>query len=65
VKDSIGKSRPIAVGVLIGGIAGDRIGIETVYHLCAFLPLAGLLAWFLPRIEEGTAAGRGKPPDEE
>jgi FSR family fosmidomycin resistance protein-like MFS transporter len=30
----------------------DRIGIERVYQLCAFLPLAGLLAVFLPRTTE-------------
>ncbi|HEV2554277.1 MAG TPA: MFS transporter [Bosea sp. (in: a-proteobacteria)] len=41
----------------LGGIAAamlgelaDRIGIDTVYHLCAFLPAIGLLAWFLPRL---------------
>jgi len=28
-------------------------GVETVYRLCSFLPLAGLLTWFLPRIDEG------------
>ncbi|MFA5581440.1 MAG: MFS transporter [Paracoccaceae bacterium] len=43
----------IAAAVL-GGMA-DSVGIEAVYHLCAFLPLAGLLAWFLPRIDEGHA----------
>jgi FSR family fosmidomycin resistance protein-like MFS transporter len=36
---------------LLGGMA-DTIGIERVYQVCSFLPLAGLLAWFLPRIEE-------------
>lgn len=36
---------------ILGGMA-DRYGVEAVYRLCAFLPLAGLLAWFLPRIEE-------------
>jgi FSR family fosmidomycin resistance protein-like MFS transporter len=35
---------------ILGGLA-DSIGIEAVYKLCSFLPLAGLLAWFLPRIE--------------
>lgn len=35
----------------LGGLA-DSIGINAVYQLCAFLPLAGLLTWFLPRIEE-------------
>ncbi|CAM5577795.1 FSR family fosmidomycin resistance protein-like MFS transporter [Aquamicrobium terrae] len=37
---------------ILGGLA-DSIGIESVYWLCAFLPLAGLLTWFLPRIEDG------------
>lgn len=36
---------------ILGGLA-DSIGIEAVYHLCSFLPLAGLLAWFLPKIED-------------
>ncbi len=40
----------VAAAVL-GGLA-DSIGIESVYRICSFLPLAGLLAWFLPRIEE-------------
>ena len=35
------------------GILADSYGVETVYRLCSFLPLAGLLAWFLPRIDEG------------
>jgi len=34
------------------GVLADRYGVETVYSICAFLPLAGLLAWFLPKIEE-------------
>jgi len=36
---------------LLGGLA-DSIGIEQVYMICSFLPLAGLLAWLLPRIDE-------------
>lgn len=39
---------------ILGGLA-DSIGIESVYRICSFLPLAGLLAWFLPRIEDGHA----------
>lgn len=35
---------------ILGGLT-DSIGIETVYWLCSFLPLAGLLAWFLPRLK--------------
>jgi FSR family fosmidomycin resistance protein-like MFS transporter len=37
---------------ILGGLA-DSYGIETVYRLCSFLPLAGLLAWFLPRLDDG------------
>jgi FSR family fosmidomycin resistance protein-like MFS transporter len=36
---------------LLGGMA-DTIGIARVYQVCSFLPLVGLLAWFLPAIEE-------------
>jgi FSR family fosmidomycin resistance protein-like MFS transporter len=42
----------------IGGIAAaflggltDRIGIEGVYQICSFIPIAGFLAVFLPRLE--------------
>jgi MFS transporter, FSR family, fosmidomycin resistance protein len=34
------------------GMLADGYGVETVYQICAFLPLAGLMTWFLPRIEE-------------
>ena len=40
---------------ILGGFA-DSIGIEQVYRICSFLPLAGLLAWLLPRIDEGHGA---------
>ena len=33
------------------GVVADRHGVETVYLVCSFLPLAGLLAWFLPRLD--------------
>ena len=36
---------------ILGGMA-DSIGIERVYQLCSFLPLAGLLTLFLPRITD-------------
>lgn len=39
----------IAAGIL-GGMV-DRMGIEAVFRMCSVLPLAGLLAWFLPRID--------------
>jgi MFS transporter, FSR family, fosmidomycin resistance protein len=34
---------------LLGELA-DRTSIDTVYRICAFLPLIGLLTWFLPDI---------------
>lgn len=40
----------IAAAIL--GSLADSVGIEQVYWMCSFLPLAGLLAWFLPRIED-------------
>lgn len=49
---------------ILGGLA-DSIGIESVYRLCAFLPLAGLLTWFLPRIEDGAPARRNRAIEEE
>ena len=36
---------------LIGTLA-ETYGIETMYFICSFLPLAGLMTWFLPRIKE-------------
>ena len=51
----------VAAAVL--GSLADSIGIEGVYRLCSFLPLAGVLAWFLPQIAEdrrGRAAAGGK-----
>uniref|UniRef100_A4WYI2 Major facilitator superfamily (MFS) profile domain-containing protein n=2 Tax=Cereibacter TaxID=1653176 RepID=A4WYI2_CERS5 len=39
----------IAAAIL--GVLAESYGVETVYQICAFLPLAGLLAWFLPRLE--------------
>jgi len=34
------------------GMLADSYSVETVYRICSFLPLAGLLAWFLPRIDQ-------------
>ena len=50
------------------GRLADRIGIEGVYGLCAFLPAIGLLAAFLPEVadkgrdkgEETTDKGQGR-----
>lgn len=46
------------VAAAILGVLADRYGVQAVYQMCAFLPLIGLLAWFLPPIDE-TPAGRG------
>jgi FSR family fosmidomycin resistance protein-like MFS transporter len=35
---------------ILGGVA-DHYGIETVYRICAYLPLLGMVAAFLPNIE--------------
>ena len=39
------------LGAALMGVLADHAGITTVYRLTAFLPLIGLLAWFLPRLE--------------
>ena len=39
----------IAAGFL--GLLTEEYGIETTYLICSFMPLAGLIVWFLPRIE--------------
>lgn len=44
------------LGAAALGQLADRIGIEAVYALCAYLPAIGLLAWFLPKLEKPVAA---------
>jgi FSR family fosmidomycin resistance protein-like MFS transporter len=39
------------LGAAVLGSLADRVGIETVYAMCAYLPMIGLLAAFLPDIE--------------
>jgi MFS transporter, FSR family, fosmidomycin resistance protein len=34
----------------LGGLT-DSIGIESVYRICSFLPVVGLLTWFLPKLQ--------------
>lgn len=38
------------LGAAVLGELADRTGIESVYELCAYLPLIGLTAAFLPRL---------------
>lgn len=48
---------------VLGGLA-DRHGIEFVYRICAYLPLLGMVAAFLPNIEhraDGAAASAPQP----
>jgi Arabinose efflux permease len=37
------------------GLVADATSIETVYHICAFLPALGILAAFLPRLGQQAA----------
>jgi FSR family fosmidomycin resistance protein-like MFS transporter len=46
------------LGAAVLGQVADREGIETVYALCAFLPLIGLLAAFLPDVDTPFSANR-------
>lgn len=39
------------IGAALLGQLADATSIETVYQVCAFLPLIGLLTAFLPTIE--------------
>jgi FSR family fosmidomycin resistance protein-like MFS transporter len=39
------------VGAAMLGRLADRTSIDVVYHVCAFLPLIGLLTGFLPNLE--------------
>ena len=36
---------------VLGGMA-DKYGIEAVYNVCAFMPLLGLVACFLPNLKK-------------
>jgi FSR family fosmidomycin resistance protein-like MFS transporter len=40
------------IGAAVLGWLADRYGIETVYQICAFLPLMGLLTYFLPKLDQ-------------
>jgi len=43
-----------AIGGLAAAVLGafaDRIGLHNVYVICSFLPIIGLVTWFLPKTE--------------
>ena len=42
---------------VLGNLA-DHYGIETVYNVCAYMPLIGLVTWFLPDLKKATQKGR-------
>jgi FSR family fosmidomycin resistance protein-like MFS transporter len=48
-----------SVGAAVLGKVADHIGIDFVYQLCAFLPLIGLLAAFLPNVHKQHAPRAG------
>ncbi|MGA9343095.1 MAG: MFS transporter [Rhodanobacteraceae bacterium] len=50
------------LGAALLGELADHIGIAAVYGICAFLPVIGLLAWFLPSLP--TPRQRRKPSAE-
>lgn len=43
------------IGAAVLGKVADVYGIEYVYHLCAFLPLLGFIAIFLPNLHKTKA----------
>jgi len=44
-----------SVGAAVLGKLADHVGIEFIYQICAFLPLIGLLAAFLPDLHKAHA----------
>jgi FSR family fosmidomycin resistance protein-like MFS transporter len=46
------------IGAAVLGVLADRYGIDFVYQLCAFLPLLGICAAFLPNIEHRVVRSR-------
>ncbi len=45
-----------SIGAAVLGTLADHIGIVAVYQICAFLPLIGLLAGFLPEVKHPAPA---------
>ena len=44
-----------SVGAAVLGKVADHLGVDAIYQICAFLPLIGLLAAFLPDLRESHA----------
>jgi FSR family fosmidomycin resistance protein-like MFS transporter len=49
------------IGAAVLGRLADATSIMTVYQVCAFLPLLGILAGFLPDLQRERRKGRGGP----
>jgi FSR family fosmidomycin resistance protein-like MFS transporter len=47
------------IGAAILGLLTDRYGIEYVYHLCAYLPLMGVVTALLPDLKRKDAPPAG------
>ena len=45
-----------SIGAAVLGKVADHLGVDAIYQICAFLPLIGLLAAFLPDLRESHAA---------
>jgi MFS transporter, FSR family, fosmidomycin resistance protein len=43
-----------ALSAAVLGRVADLTSLTTVYHICAYLPLIGLVTWFLPKLEPKT-----------
>lgn len=43
------------IGSAVLGNMADKFGIEAVYNVCAFMPLLGLVTWFLPDLKKEKA----------
>ena len=45
-----------SIGAAVLGKLADHIGVDAIYRICAFLPLIGLLAAFLPDLHKAARA---------
>jgi FSR family fosmidomycin resistance protein-like MFS transporter len=44
-----------SVGAAVLGKLADHVGVDAIYQICAFLPMIGLLAAFLPDLHRAHA----------
>jgi FSR family fosmidomycin resistance protein-like MFS transporter len=51
-----------SIGAAVLGRLADHVGIDAVYAVCAFLPLIGLLAAFLPDVHKYHVRSSGAAP---